>query len=303
MDLDEFTQDKEQCYSSEDGFLIWKISNGEQVKPGTILTSKENIVTHVIVEQGSIQIKCNGNTYLMPSNTYANYIDYPSVTILSTSQDCKAYIMFSTTSYNAMLFKNNPPIPFSFVLKMRNHPLETLPPKTIKLLLQKIERIVEASISKEHLFRNELIKCSICIFMLEIANIFIKNEENQNIKSNRQKALFIEFIKLLSVRVREEHNVSFYASTLCITPQYLNRIVKAHTGRNTHEWICTTLSGEITQRLEHSNDTMQQIAHDLNFPDQATMAKFYKKQTGFTLTEYRRKILKEQYSSPLPGDA
>lgn len=84
--------------------------------------------------------------------------------------------------------------------------------------------------------------------------------------------------------------VSFYASELCISQQYLNRIIKGQTEKTASEWICNSLVGEIAKMLEFTNNSMQQIAIELNFPDQATLSKFFKHQTGYSLTEYRKKI-------------
>jgi AraC-like DNA-binding protein len=41
-------------------------------------------------------------------------------------------------------------------------------------------------------------------------------------------------------------------------------------------------------KLENTDESMQQIADDLNFPDQAALAKFFKLRTGQTLTAYRK---------------
>ncbi len=75
-----------------------------------------------------------------------------------------------------------------------------------------------------------------------------------------------------------------------ITPQYLNRIVKCQTDKTAYEWICLSLVGEIAKLLENTNDTMQQIANHLHFPDQVTLTKFFKRQTGYSLSEYRKKL-------------
>lgn len=51
--------------------------------------------------------------------------------------------------------------------------------------------------------------------------------------------------------------------------------------------IDIALTGEIAGSLEDSTATMQEIANYFSFPDQSSMAKFFKRNTGYTLTEYR----------------
>lgn len=54
------------------------------------------------------------------------------------------------------------------------------------------------------------------------------------------------------------------------------------------DWINTMLTGEIAQMLETTDDSVQEIADRLRFADQATLAKFFKRQKGLSPTEYRK---------------
>ncbi len=83
-------------------------------------------------------------------------------------------------------------------------------------------------------------------------------------ETERKDVLFKQFMKLLSCHIGEERTVNYYASKLCITPQYLNRVVKSISGRTVYEWISTLLLGEITQQLETADNSIQQIADRLN---------------------------------------
>lgn len=68
----------------------------------------------------------------------------------------------------------------------------------------------------------------------------------------------------------------------------MNRVVKDCSQKTAYDHICTTLTGAIIQQLEDTDNSISQIADDLCFPDQATLTKFFKRQTGKTPTEYRR---------------
>ena len=41
-------------------------------------------------------------------------------------------------------------------------------------------------------------------------------------------------------------------------------------------------------RLRTTNDSMQEIAFQLNFPDQSFFSRYFKKHTGITPAEYRQ---------------
>ena len=92
----------------------------------------------------------------------------------------------------------------------------------------------------------------------------------------------------LCLRNREEHSANWYASQLCVTPQYLNRAIKSITQKTVYEHISIALTGSIIEQLEISEKPISQIAEAFHFPDLATMTKFFKRQTGKTPTEYRK---------------
>jgi AraC-like DNA-binding protein len=101
----------------------------------------------------------------------------------------------------------------------------------------------------------------------------------------------MQFMALLSQHAKDEHSVGFYASALCVTPQYLARIVKQLSGHTVLQWIQKTLLGEVNKLLQNTKLSIQQISDDFGFPDQATFSKFYKRGMGMPPTEYRMRNL------------
>ena len=75
----------------------------------------------------------------------------------------------------------------------------------------------------------------------------------------------------------QEHGVGFYASELCVTTQYLGRIVRQFTGKTVYHWICEALVREIAQLLSDTDASLQEIADQLHFSDQAVMSKMFKR--------------------------
>ena len=125
---------------------------------------------------------------------------------------------------------------------------------------------------------------------MDMANEYFRQEDGngEQAEASRKHILFKQFIRLLLAHVREEHTVGWYASQLCVTPQYLNRVIKSTSHKTAYDHICTTLTGAVIEQLENTEKTVAQIAEDFHFPDQATMTKFFKRQTGKTPTEYRK---------------
>lgn len=97
-----------------------------------------------------------------------------------------------------------------------------------------------------------------------------------------------EFIQLLHQHHRSQRNLSFYASKLCITPKYLSLVVKKVTGRSASQLIDDYVLLEAKNLLRYTDMSIQQIASELNFPDQSTFGKYFKHFTGMSPSVYQK---------------
>lgn len=110
--------------------------------------------------------------------------------------------------------------------------------------------------------------------------ISVKYLPRQEEKTNRFRTLVFE-------HCNKERTVSYYADMLCITPKYLNTLVKEATGKSAWAFINEAVILEIKARLKSSNDTILQISESMNFPNPSFFSKYFRKNTGMTPTEYR----------------
>jgi len=87
----------------------------------------------------------------------------------------------------------------------------------------------------------------------------------------------LKFKKLVELHYLELHKVSDYSKLLFISPNYLNEIIKKHTGRTAKEYIQNRLITE-ARRLAHFTDlSSKEIGFKLGFQDPSHFAKFWKK--------------------------
>ena len=99
---------------------------------------------------------------------------------------------------------------------------------------------------------------------------------------------FRRFMSLVSENVRTEHEVTFYATQLSITPKYLSEICKAKTGRKAKEIISALLLRAIKTDLIISGMTMKELAARYGFANQSSMGKFFRKMTGLSPLHFRQ---------------
>ena len=92
---------------------------------------------------------------------------------------------------------------------------------------------------------------------------------------------------LLLENCRKHRDVNFYAQKLCITADYLSKLVREYDGQSALKWISNAVITEAKILLRQPDYSIYQIALELNFPDQSTFGKFFKRNTGMTPVQYK----------------
>lgn len=97
-----------------------------------------------------------------------------------------------------------------------------------------------------------------------------------------------KFVTLLDTNIKQQHEVSFYAEQLNITPKYLSEICKAKSGHKAKEIISEILIARIKREILYSGNSMKVIAYEYNFADQSSLGKFFRKMTGLSPIAFKR---------------
>ena len=105
----------------------------------------------------------------------------------------------------------------------------------------------------------------------------------------RKQALARQLYSLIINNYRKEHQVRFYAEQMCLTPQYLNQITTSAFGKTLSTIITDLLFSTARSLLLATDTSIQQIADELNFADQASFCKFIKKISGYSPNSLRKR--------------
>lgn len=132
------------------------------------------------------------------------------------------------------------------------------------------------------------IQHTLAVVLYIIHDSVIRHKQVKSISfQNRQCELFAEFFRLLTNNYRRERSVAYYAEQICLTPRYLSRVTKEVSGRSAAEWIDYFVIAEMKYLLRYTNRSVQQIAYDMNFPNQSFFGKYFKNHAGCSPTTYR----------------
>lgn len=96
-----------------------------------------------------------------------------------------------------------------------------------------------------------------------------------------------KFLQLVFDGDKAPVSVSEYASILNVTPNYLNKTVKQHTHRTAIDWIEISRLNLAKLLLKDKTVPIGDVAGRVGVPDQSYFARFFKKKTGFTPSEFR----------------
>ncbi|MDH6303972.1 AraC family transcriptional activator of pobA [Parabacteroides sp. PF5-5] len=253
-------------------------SLSESNKIGLIWVTKGECT--IVVDEVSYSLQ-KQNLFLIPSSEY--------LTFYSCSSDFEAKAFIAEKTFMDECVTNKQIISFFNYLLIKRVLQTKLTSSETDILNKNFNDIKDKIKATTHSFYNELVCTSFTSLLLELSHILNNVEENQVFrKFTRKEELFYRFINLLSDHYKEQHEVAFYAEKLFVTPQYLTLIIKKLTGKTTNKWIDESLILEARKLLKTTQTTIQQIADQLNFSDQSTFGKFFKKYHGVSPVEYRK---------------
>ncbi len=150
-------------------------------------------------------------------------------------------------------------------------------------------RLIGKMARLDHPQRGELLS-SMCHILATLGDEFIRQQyPNFPQQQSKNEELFGRFYDSLVKSYTKSHEVAFYAHEFCLTPKYFATIIKKTTGIAASEWINRYIIVE-AKWLLRTQKTIQQIAHQLGFSEQASFSRFFKMNTGMTPSEFREQL-------------
>lgn len=109
-------------------------------------------------------------------------------------------------------------------------------------------------------------------------------------EGKRSFRLLTQFYALISEQSPvAERNLEYYAERMHITVRHLFKVCKGETGHTPKEIIDDFVVGDIQHMLLTTDMNFQQLADRFAFPDQSAFGQYFKRHTGQSLTEFRKR--------------
>lgn len=237
---------------------------------------------------------------VMEINNISYDLDPGCIFILTPTHTCRLQKHNPDFKVRLLLLNSNEynlSVHLSYIVKSERwmktyfNPVIRLTEREADIINRCTDRIVEQINRKECPNRMEFMKLAVTWHHMELDNILQEraDEKNDNNKPlTRQQHLARKLYNLVVNNYRKEHQVRFYSEQMCLTPQYLNQITTHTFGKTLSAIITDQLFTTARGMILASDMSLQEIANELNFPDQASFSKFIKKAAGVSPNTLRK---------------
>ncbi|WP_455591966.1 helix-turn-helix domain-containing protein [Bacteroides sp.] len=96
------------------------------------------------------------------------------------------------------------------------------------------------------------------------------------------------FAKQANLDFAKQHDVEYYADKLCITSNYLNKIVRQSLGVTTKIYIRNKIISEAKRLLIYTTMSVTEITDKLHFESDSYFIRYFRKYVGVTPIQYRK---------------
>lgn len=251
------------------------------------LAVDSNAFVLVLVEKGQAEFSLEYKTYTVAPERLTFIIPNHDFQFTDMSDDFSARLLVLDPAFQKEAgFENKG---FYNYITMKRNPVIRVEPEDSANLANALTLLQEKIRSHTHLYQKEVVYNATTGLVLEVQNILARRNEDMIYPIlSRKEETVDRFLKLLAKHGKQQHTLSFYADKLFITAQYLSAILKEHTGKSGSKWINEALIMEAKKLLKSPYSSIQDVAYTLNFSDQSTFGKFFKKSIGMSPLVYKR---------------
>ena len=250
---------------------------------------KSSCLVLVLCKSGEVNIEVNYVNYSLKTKGFLSIHPYDIVAFKGGSSDYRAQVLILPVTVFTPIIAELKLTHYDYVKK---NPLIYFNDDYLKIIETTFEFIDRAS----HLLDNERFEQ---VIIKQVASLFYVQQQFYNSNSNynielrehvsRKKELFRLFIKTLVEAHSVSREVLYYANELGVSSGYLNEVCNEISQQTAKEIIDSTVSARLKYELSYTSKSIQELADEYNFPSQSYFSRYYKRITGMTPSEFRKR--------------
>ena len=265
------------------------LSRPEEVEDRYPLRLKDSLL--ILVLSGEIYIEMNYQNHTLEKNMVVQLTEDDILLNISHSTDFTGYLVRISSELRSEIKGRAVEARLQKASRLkRAYPIQKLNDREFKRVVGRICSMQSYISDETHLYRSLIIRNEVLSLFLDLDNSRANKYGDREIELSHAELLRERFRELLVEKCRQHRDVGFYAQELCVSGDYLSRIIREHDGGSAIKWITNAVITEAKYMMRQPGKTINEIALEMNFPDQSTFGKFFKKQTGVSPKEYKKSI-------------
>jgi len=265
------------------------------VPSGVVCLQNHGVI--FFITEGRAQLEYDGHVVQLQKNDLFLYMARSTANNFMASSDFNCRQIWFTRSelWNIEIYNL---IKVADMSLLKLHPVVHLTDDDVKLCDTYFQLLCDRMKSSTSVHISYIVRSLLGTMLLEMLSIMRRNSEqaveevHQENSSLHKKRIIDNFIRLVEESDGRIRRVDEFASQLNVTPKYLSTVLKEVMNRRPSTYIQLYTLKAIEYRLRFTDMSMQEISHDLKFPNPSFFGKYCKEHLGMTPLEYRMKYHK-----------
>lgn len=274
-------------YKGWDGKVLCSKSNLEMTLKTNITQGFAACYSFTLVTRGWLRMRYNDRELQIREGDLYIYSPGLSVTILDGSTDYQSVCLMvdEFTSLESPAVRDMVSLAFLPLVQLST-PTVKLRPEQAAMFEGRMHEMIGYQQS-DNIYKDKLLRMLYAVFLVDLQNVLELSITHPQVPP-RVEEIFISFNRLLPQHFIEHRDIAFYASQLCITNDYLSRIVKRVSGRTVGDFINQILMMEACYLLRTSSLSIAQISNRLRFSEPAAFTRFFIRMKGVAPKHFRK---------------
>ncbi len=242
----------------------------------------------IVVLSGEIYIDMNYQSHTLEKQMVLQLTEDDIILNISHSPDFAGFLILISSELRSEIKGRTAGVGLQKATRLkRAYPIQQLDDKEFSRVVGRIRNMQSYLCDETHLYRSLILRNEVSSLFLDLDNSRTKKHGDGDIEISHAELLREKFRELLVRECRRHRDVGYYARELFVTSDYLSRVIREFDGGSALKWITIAVVTEAKYLMRQPGKTINEIALEMNFPDQSTFGKFFKKHTGMSPKEYK----------------
>lgn len=261
------------------------------------ILERRNFYSVIVLTQGELCAQIGEHTYDIKSHSLYFVAANQLHGMQKCSPDARGYHLIFDEEYYLLCLRNQIKLSNFIFFMTTKSPIMSLNKGACTTILPLIEKM-ELDYCRRSTFKDDLlVKLYLNVFLVEVERLYEFKQDQETKPQSKAALLVAQFQNLVKQHYLKVRQVSDYAGMLYVTPHYLNDAMREHTGHSASAFINAQVSTAAKALIIQTDLSFAEIAAQLLFSNPSYFGRFFKKQTGFTPLQYRKRYLNDQLLS------